>query len=190
MKIDKVNFQQVGNSASTQLVGFCHDNKSEQVTCSEQEQDAKHPSKIHDPSNTKSLTNNLRQCQTFVKNVSIDSWQCRMEIEVGNRASTQLVGSCHNKTSEQIGCIASTQHDSTIQLIVGFKQYHQSSTHKAQQCQSFVDNVLINLWQSQMVNKNETSNLRQCQSFINKMIVLLFHMASQNNVPQRSSVGC
>jgi len=72
---------QVGNSASTQLVGFCHDNKSEQVTCSEQEQDAKHPSKIHDPSNTKSSTNHLRQCQTFVNNVSIDSWQCRMELD-------------------------------------------------------------------------------------------------------------
>jgi hypothetical protein len=55
--------EQVGNNASTQLVGFCHDNKSEQVTCSEQEQDAKHPSKIHDPSNTKSLTNNLQQCK-------------------------------------------------------------------------------------------------------------------------------
>jgi hypothetical protein len=27
-------------------MGFCHDDKSEQVTCSEQEQDAKHPSKI------------------------------------------------------------------------------------------------------------------------------------------------
>jgi hypothetical protein len=101
MKIDEVNFQQVGNSASTelvgschdkkseqvgnsastQLVGFCYDKKSEQVTCSEQEQDAKHPSKIHDPSNTKSSTNNLRQCQTFVNNVSIDSWQCRMKID-------------------------------------------------------------------------------------------------------------
>jgi hypothetical protein len=110
---------QVGNSASTQLVGFCHDNKSEQVTCSEQEHDANHPSKIHDPSNTKSLTNNLRQCQTFVNNVSIDSWQCRMEIDdvksqsikwqyriyivdlkserVGNCASNQLVGSCHDE---------------------------------------------------------------------------------------------
>jgi hypothetical protein len=73
--------ERVGNGASTQLVGFCHDNKSEQVMCSEQEQDAKHPSKIHDPSNTKSLTNNLRQCQTFVNNVSIDSWQYRMEID-------------------------------------------------------------------------------------------------------------
>jgi len=31
MKIDKMNFQQVGNSASTQLVGSCHDKKSEQV---------------------------------------------------------------------------------------------------------------------------------------------------------------
>jgi len=51
--------ERVGNSASTQLVGFCHDNKSEQVTCSEQEQGAKHPSKIRDPSNTKSLTNRI-----------------------------------------------------------------------------------------------------------------------------------
>jgi hypothetical protein len=192
MKIDEVNFQQVGNSASTelvgschdkkseqvgnsastQLVGFCYDKKSEQVTCSEQEQDAKHPSKIHDPSNTKSSTNNLRQCQTFVKNVSIDSWQCRMKIEVGNRASTQLVGSCHDEKSERAGCIASTQQDFTIQLIVGFRQYNQSSTRKSWQRQSFVDNVLINLWQSQMVNKNETSNLRQCQSFVNKLVVV------------------
>ncbi len=61
-------------------MGFCHDKKSEQVTCSEQENGAKHPSKIHDPSNTKSLTNNLWQCQTFVNNVLIDSWQCQMEI--------------------------------------------------------------------------------------------------------------
>jgi hypothetical protein len=30
MMIDEVNFQQVGNSASTQLVGSCHDKKSEQ----------------------------------------------------------------------------------------------------------------------------------------------------------------
>jgi hypothetical protein len=107
-------------------VGFCHVNKSEQVTCSEQEQDAKHPSKIHDRSNTKSSTNNLRQCQTFINNVSIDSWQCRMEIDdvksqlikwqcrinivnlkseqVGKCASTQLVGSCHDEKSEQAGC--------------------------------------------------------------------------------------
>ena len=110
--------------------------KSEQVTCSEQEQDAKHPSKIHDPSNTKSSTNNLRQCQTFANNVLIDSWQCRMEIDyvksqsikwqcrmdivdlkserVGNCASTQLVGSCHDEKSERAGCIASTQKDSTF----------------------------------------------------------------------------
>jgi hypothetical protein len=51
-------------------------------------------------------------------------------------------------------------------LIVGFKQYHQSSTHKSRQCRSSVNNLLINLWQSQMVDENETSNLRQCQSFI------------------------
>jgi hypothetical protein len=73
--------EQVGNSASTQLVGFCHDNKSEQVMCSEQEQDAKHPSKIHDPSNTKSSTKNLRQCRIIVNNVLIDLWQCQMEID-------------------------------------------------------------------------------------------------------------
>jgi len=179
--------EQVGNSASTQLVGFCHDNKSEQVTCSEQEQDAEHPSKIHDPSNTKSSMNNLRQCQTFVNNLLIDSWQCRMEIDdvksqsmklqcrinimdlkserVGNCASTQLVDSCHDEKSERAGCIASTQKDSTFQLIVGFKQYHQSLTHKSRQRRLFVDNLLINLWQSQMVDINETSNLRQCQSF-------------------------
>jgi hypothetical protein len=85
---------------------------------------------------------------------------------VGNSVSTQLVGFCHDKKSERAGCIASTQKDSTFQLIVGFKQYHQSSTHKSRQRRSFVDNLLINLWQSQMVDKNETSNLRQCQSFV------------------------
>ena len=128
------------------------------------------------------------QCQIFVNNVSIDSWQYQMEIDdvksqsikwqcrinivdlkserVGNCASTQLVGSCHDEKSERAGCIASTQKDSTFQLIVGFKQYHQSSTHKSRQRRSFVDNLLINLWQSQMVDKNETSNLRQCQSFV------------------------
>jgi hypothetical protein len=48
--------------------------------------------------------------------------------QVGNCASTELVGSCHDEKSERAGCIASTQKDSTFQLIVGFKQYHQSST--------------------------------------------------------------
>ena len=61
--------------------------------------------------------------------------------QVGNHASTQLVGSCHDKTSERAGCIASTQHDFTFQLIVGFIQHHQSSTRKSRQCQSFVDSV-------------------------------------------------
>jgi len=89
------------------------------------------------------------------------------------------MGSCHDKKSEQAGCIASTEQDSTFQLIVGFKQYHQSSTRNSRQRRSFADNVLINLWQSQMVDKNETSNLRQCQSFVNKMIVVLFQISAR-----------
>jgi hypothetical protein len=54
-------------------------------------------------------------------------WQCQINImdlkseRVGNCASTQLVGSCHDEKSERAGCIASTQQDSTFQLIVGFK---------------------------------------------------------------------
>jgi hypothetical protein len=58
--------------STNSLVGFCHGNKSEQVTCSEQGQDAKLPSKIHDPSNTQPLTNNLWQCQSFVNNLLIN----------------------------------------------------------------------------------------------------------------------
>jgi hypothetical protein len=61
-------------------------------------------------------------------------------------------------------------------LIVGFKQHHQSLTRKYRQRRLFVDNVLIDLWQCQMVDKNETSNLRQCQLFVNKMIVVLFQI--------------
>ena len=59
--------------------------------------------------------NNLRQSRSFIVDVSIDSWQCRMEIDelnfqrVGNSFSTQLVGSCHDKKSEQVGNSASTQ---------------------------------------------------------------------------------
>jgi hypothetical protein len=62
--------------STNNLVGFCHDNTSEQVMCSEQEQDAKLPSEIHDPSNTQPLTNHLLQFQSFVNNVLINSWQC------------------------------------------------------------------------------------------------------------------
>jgi hypothetical protein len=65
---------------------------------------------------------------------------------VGNCASTQLVGSCHDEKSERVGNCASTQQDFTFQLIVGFKQFNQSSTRKSWQCRSFVDNLLINLW--------------------------------------------
>jgi len=59
--------------------------------------------------------NNLRQSQSFIHNVLIDWWQCSMEIDkvnfqqVGNSASTQLVGSCQNKKSERVGNSASTQ---------------------------------------------------------------------------------
>jgi hypothetical protein len=88
---DKISGQ-VGNDASTQLVCFCHDYKSEQVICSEQEQDAKHTSKIHDLSNTKSLKNNLRQCPTFFNNVLIDSWQC--QIKIGNVKSQSIKWQC------------------------------------------------------------------------------------------------
>ncbi len=115
---------------------------------------------------------------------------------VGDRASTQLVGSCHDEKSEQAGCIASTQQDSTFQLIVGFKQCHQSLTPKSQQRRLFVDNVLINFWQRQMVDKNEMSNLRQCQSIVCQQDDCCVNsnfcesMAFQNNVPQRSSDGC
>ena len=84
---------------------------------------------------TQCTMNNLRQNRSFVDDdVSIDSWQCPMKIDevnfqqVGNCASTELVGSCHDEKSERAGCIASTQKDSTFQLIVGFKQYHQSLT--------------------------------------------------------------
>ena len=40
------------------------------------------------------------------------------------------------------------------------------------------DNVMIDLWQCQMVNTNDTSNLRQCWSLVNKMIVVLFQTES------------
>jgi hypothetical protein len=38
-------------------------------------------------------------------------------------------------------------NSSTFRFIVGFKQQHQSSTHKSWQRQLFVDDVLIDLWQ-------------------------------------------
>jgi hypothetical protein len=59
--------------------------------------------------------NNSRQSRSFIDDASIDSWQCPMKIDevnfqqVGNSASTELVGSCHDKKSEQVGNSASTQ---------------------------------------------------------------------------------
>jgi len=52
---------------------------------------------------TQCTMNNLRQSRSFIDDVSIDSWQCPMKIDevnfqqVGNSASTELVGSCHDK---------------------------------------------------------------------------------------------
>ena len=63
-------------------------------------------------------------------------------------------------------------------MIVRFKHHH-TLTRKSRQCRSFVDNVLINLWQCQMVNKKEMSNLWQRQSFVNKMIVVLFQISAR-----------
>ncbi len=67
----------------------------------------------------------------------------------------------------------------TFRFIVGFKQQHQSSTCKSQQRQLFVDDLLIDLSQCQMVDKNEMSNLRQCRLFVNKMIVVLFQISAR-----------
>ena len=98
------------------------------------------------------------KCKSFQDNVSIDSWQCRMEIDkvismktaqcaIGSKCkSFQSRGHCYDKKSERVGNCASTQQDFTFQLIVGFKQFNQSSTRKSWQCRSFVDNLLINLW--------------------------------------------
>jgi hypothetical protein len=70
-------------------------------------------------------------------------------------------------------------NSSTFRFIVGFKQQHQSLTHKSWQHQFFVNDLLIDLWQCRMVNKNETSNLRQCRSFVNKMIIVLFQISAR-----------
>jgi hypothetical protein len=75
-------------------------------------------------------------------------------------------------------------NSSTFRFIVRFKQQHQSSTHKSWQRQLFVDDVMIKLWQCQMVNKNETSNLQQCQLFINKMIIVLFQISARAWLPK------
>ncbi len=69
--------------------------------------------------------------------------------------STHPRGLRHDKKSERAGCITSTQQDSTFQLIVGFKQYHQ--------CRLFVDYVLINLWQCRMKINDVKSQLIKWQ---------------------------
>jgi hypothetical protein len=64
---------------------------------------------------TQCTMNNSRQSRSFIDDVSIDSWRCPMKIDevnfqqVGNSASTQLVGFCHDKKSERVGNSASTQ---------------------------------------------------------------------------------
>jgi hypothetical protein len=50
--------------------------------------------------------NNSRQSRSFIDDVSFDSWQCPREIDevnfqqVGNSASTQLVGFCYDKKKQ------------------------------------------------------------------------------------------
>ncbi len=68
-------------------------------------------------------------------------------------------------------------NSSTFRFIVGFKQQHQSLTHKSWQRQLFVNDVLIDLWQCQMVDKKGTSYLWQCRLFVNKMIAMLFQIS-------------
>ncbi len=51
---------------------------------------------------TQCTMKNSWQSQSFIDDVSIDSWQCPMKIDEvnfqqGNSASTELVGSCHDK---------------------------------------------------------------------------------------------
>jgi hypothetical protein len=52
--------------------------------------------------------NSSRQSQLFIDDVSIDSWQCPREIDevnfqqVGNSASTQLVGFCYDKNQSKL----------------------------------------------------------------------------------------
>jgi hypothetical protein len=78
---------------------------------------------------------------------------------------------------------ASTQQDSTFQLIVRFKQYHQSLTRKSWQRQSFVDNVLINLWQRQMKIEDVKSQSIKWQCRINKVDLKLPQHQSNFDIP-------
>ena len=59
-----------------------HANVSQQLVPAAYSEGAEVASKTaHQLPTSSHSTNNLWQCQSFVDNVSIDSWQCRMEID-------------------------------------------------------------------------------------------------------------
>jgi hypothetical protein len=99
-----------------------HANVSQQLVPAANSEGSKVASKTAHQLPTSSFSmNNLWQCQLFVDNVLIDSWQCQMEINkvksmkiaqrtIGSMCkSFQSRGPCHDKNSKQVGNGASTQ---------------------------------------------------------------------------------
>ncbi len=98
-------FQLVVASVSNNNVLFFYDKSSSKfqlVVASVANECSKGSSK----KTTQCTMNNSRQSRSFIDDVSIDLWQCPMKIDevnfqqVGNSASTELVGSCHDKKIE------------------------------------------------------------------------------------------
>jgi hypothetical protein len=200
MEINKLNLMK-----KSQPQGQCQDKISKRVTFSKQEKDAELPYHLLPKHTQQAMIINAfsldeKSSSTFQYVVASVYWiskadsdfsdiqfQIFVHFETDSNFSRYL--SAINQQFYKM-CSASQMvvmehkplhksNSSTFRFIVRFKQQHKSSTRKSWQRQLFVDDVLIDSWQCQMVNKNEMSNLRQCQSFVNKMIVVLFQVSAR-----------
>jgi hypothetical protein len=124
------------------------------------------------------LTNNLRQSQSFVNNVLIDLWQCRMEINevksmktvqnaIGSMCkSFQSRGPYHDKRSERVGNSASTQPQGyTFILIATCHQcHHNLDSNRHAMKIGVVTNKLIN----HLLEAAQCANSSMCKMVSNK----------------------
>jgi hypothetical protein len=120
------------------------------------------------------LTNYLRQSQSFVDDISIDLWQCQMEINkvksmktaqsaIGSMCkSFQSRGPCHVKTSEQVENSASTQPQGYNFILIA--TCHQCHHNLDSNCHATKIGVVTNKLINHLLEAAQCANSSTCKN--------------------------
>ena len=202
MKIDEVNFQPVGNNASTQLVGSCHDNnservgngvstqlvgschdnKSERVTFNKQEKDAVLLYYLW----SKDTQHHYKE-EPLQKHCCTDSGiQSKLIFTSEKTNHRQPLTHAANSERDALASLLLPVHKS-----VGIQPLSLHLTNKSRRCQSFVDNVLIDSWQCQMETDKVKSKKMESEPIASHSTIqsepIASHSTNQNKQDKTSA---